>query len=586
MNIYKIIKEELDNIIKEDITSGSTIVYHRTGKGGESPVEGITADGYRVGAGAYYGVGVYTTYNLESQTKNSDMISTYGNIIIESKVLSLDKFLIFDYNIAKRIYGNKNYTLDKQLQIILGKEYNKYKDNEKLIDILENVEYSYSSHIAKDFYNLFKNTIIKNVRGLVFTGETDGNVLLSYDRKNVEPLRYTTDEGETWTNITNKTVYGRVKGYNPEESNIEIEHIKNKLDTGRQLDDNEIDIILNNQEILSKIGGDNINNIISSSSEPDKIINIILNNKELFSKINNNIINVIYKSSERDKIFKKLLLNNEILVSKLDYDSIGIILLYSSEPDKVIDIILNNEILVSKIRNYNISTIISNSSEPEKVKTLLKKIRPDLFKESKMNIYNVIKEEIYNYNNLDDNRKDNIYNLFKSSYEKTLGTSWSKDKFNTRAYNWLFYGDDNGFVAVRPQRSGFQKLVGVGGNAKSILKGLDELNSQNLPIWGMVSSDIQKLMNKKGFITPPAMLLKLLFKIIPKEVFGGSDFVINKDGSITLNYEDVGQATKYFIANKLYFKQLKKDSWHLIEEKLKTLPAITKNILLMFFKNL
>jgi hypothetical protein len=196
----------------------------------------------------------------------------------------------------------------------------------------------------------------------------------------------------------------------------------------------------------------------------------------------------------------------------------------------------------------------------------------------------IIREELFKYNEKNQEQKDNIFNLFKSSYEKAIGTSWSREKFNSRVYNWQFYGDENGFIAIRPQKSGFQKLVGVGGSGKSILKGFDELNSKNLPVWGMVSFEIAALLNKKGYKTPPSFVLKFILKMIPANVFNGAEFKINKDGSITINYSDVGEATKYFVANDYYFKKIKTDFWHLIEEKIKTLPLIGKNLIKSFFK--
>jgi len=676
----------MKRILNEDITSGSVIVYHRTGKKG-NPLKGITADGYRVGGGDKYGVGVYTTYNLESQLKDN-MKRLYGSIIIESKVLSMKDFLIFDYDIAKRIYGNKNYTLDKQLQLILGKDLYKYKDDNDLKDLisqLNNIEYT--SEISDKFYKKYPE-IISNLRGLVFTGRTDGNVLVSYDRKNVEPIRYTIDEGETWKNLINRDVYKRLKGYNTDKY-LEYEHILNKLDTNKELNDEEINILLNNKilisnlnsdeinillekillkerdviinillnnkELISRLDTNGINNILLKKSllkERSNIINILLNNKELVSRLDTNgINNIIYYSSEREKVIN-ILLNNKELISRLDTKGINNLIYNSSEHEKVINILLNSKELISNLDTKGINTLLEYSLEPEKVmkllgnkgkeylstlddsiifgllvhslepekvmnllgnkgkeyilrkdyntidellgyskngkqlKQIIKKLRPDLVLESKINIKKIIQEEVFKYRELDETKKEKIFDTFKSSYEETLGSSWSRDKFNSRVYNWTFYGDDNGFIAVRPQRSGLQKLVGVGGNPRSILKGLDELTNSNLPVWGMVSKDIQKLMNKKGYITPPAILLKLLINIIPKEVFGGVDLVVNKDGSATLDYQDVGKATKYFVANNQYFKELKNSSWDIIQEKIKSLPMIARNMINIFFKNL
>lgn len=151
---------------------------------------------------------------------------------------------------------------------------------------------------------------------------------------------------------------------------------------------------------------------------------------------------------------------------------------------------------------------------------------------------------------------DQAYEIFKKSYEESTGASWSKDKFLSRARNWKFYGDDNGYVSVRPQRSGLYKLVGVAGSPKSIYKGLHELLSENRPIWGMISADMVPMAKKVGFIQPTGYIIKAMMKLIPKSVFGDVDFTVNHDGSLTFQYSDVGDATKYFIANKLYFKEM------------------------------
>lgn len=150
---------------------------------------------------------------------------------------------------------------------------------------------------------------------------------------------------------------------------------------------------------------------------------------------------------------------------------------------------------------------------------------------------------------------ERAYEIFKTSYDKSTGSSWSKDKFLSRARNWKFYGDSDGYVAVRQQRSGMLKLNGVAGSTRSIVKGLKELLAENHPTWGMVSEDMLPMAHKLGFITPPAFVIKLLIKSIPASVFG-ADFDMNDDGSITLHYHDVGLVTKYFIANKQYYKQI------------------------------
>ena len=177
-----------------------------------------------------------------------------------------------------------------------------------------------------------------------------------------------------------------------------------------------------------------------------------------------------------------------------------------------------------------------------------------------LEILNEIKNDISESFKLDDlstEEQINLYNLYKNSYEKSVGTAWNKNKFLDKAEEWKFFGDQNGYVAIRPQQSGLYKLIVVGGNNKSILKGIQELTSTNKPIWGMVSKDIVGIMKKMNFTSPSSANMKILLKVIPKDVFGDVDFKINSDGSITFNYEDTGSAQKYFVGNKQYFAWLK-----------------------------
>jgi len=66
----------------------------------------------------------------------------------------------------------------------------------------------------------------------------------------------------------------------------------------------------------------------------------------------------------------------------------------------------------------------------------------------------------------------------------------------------------------------------------------------------------QMLCTKFGFIAPPAVVVKQLLPLIPKGVIGGGDDVqMNDDGSVTIDYSDVGTSTKYFFANRIYFQK-------------------------------
>lgn len=161
--------------------------------------------------------------------------------------------------------------------------------------------------------------------------------------------------------------------------------------------------------------------------------------------------------------------------------------------------------------------------------------------------------------NLTPENQDILYGAFAGSYEKATGAAWSRDKFLVRARNWTFYGDETGYVAVRVQNSGMKKLVGLAGEPRGILKGLDELVAEGGPIWGAVSADIARMAKKRGMIVPHLMLggptlIRMIVKLIPASVFGGHEPEITDEGGLKIDYEDVGSATKFLIGNVDYFR--------------------------------
>lgn len=160
-----------------------------------------------------------------------------------------------------------------------------------------------------------------------------------------------------------------------------------------------------------------------------------------------------------------------------------------------------------------------------------------------------------------DINMDRAYEIFNDEYIKSTGKSWTKDKFLNRAKNWEFYGDNNGFITVRRQNSGYVKLVGAAGSDKSKFKGFKELISKNLPVWGMVDSKIYALLQKMGF-RGPNMIEQVAFKKMmnPEKmagVLGGATINNVKGNEVTLTYPDIGTVTKYFVASPIYWKKVR-----------------------------
>lgn len=177
--------------------------------------------------------------------------------------------------------------------------------------------------------------------------------------------------------------------------------------------------------------------------------------------------------------------------------------------------------------------------------------------------------EKFKYDNLDQQKQRKVFDIFKQSYEKATGTSWDERKFRQRAENWLFFGDENGFVTVRPQNAGYYKLTGVAGGIKSILKGLTELQTLNVPVWGMMTPELAHILTSRyGYKKPSKIEAKIIMRSIPPSAFGNVDFKVNKDGSVTFSYKDVGEATKIFVANKLYFSNVRAMLFKMLKDKI------------------
>ena len=157
---------------------------------------------------------------------------------------------------------------------------------------------------------------------------------------------------------------------------------------------------------------------------------------------------------------------------------------------------------------------------------------------------------------------DRIYELFNQEYMQSTGKSWTKDKFLQRSINWDFWGDENGFIATRPQRSGFVKLVGAAGSDKSKYKGFKELLQKNLPVWGMVDSKLASMLTKLGY-RGPNMLEKPIFHKLLKSgkmnsSLGGAGIDKIEGDKITLSYPDIGTVEKYLMGSPTYWSDVKK----------------------------
>lgn len=187
-------------VLNEDFEKGGFYVYHGTRTTAE---DGIAKKGFErfftaSNGGNMYGAGLYTTYKLSTQGQNARGV--YGQLMYKLKVKSLKDFIIYDPDIATKVYGTPS--VEHQLQKILSPmsflKIKMYHNYEKLINSRHD---TITSVCALDLCGYLKNNDPEanyKINGFIFSGNHDGWVCFLKDFKNAYPVEVSRDCGRTW----------------------------------------------------------------------------------------------------------------------------------------------------------------------------------------------------------------------------------------------------------------------------------------------------------------------------------------------------------------------------------------------------
>ena len=162
-------------------------IFHRTNS--QSVVGNVCETGFIAGCGAMYGVGIYANYSLDSCMKNYGL-GAYGGLVVKGTV-DLKNFVIFDYDVAEKIYG-ANYRLPDQITKVIGldKIASNREDAEKILwgyhQTLKRRPRT-TSNIAQSFIGTFRTS---SLNGILFTGNNDGNTVVVYNASLVVPTEH------------------------------------------------------------------------------------------------------------------------------------------------------------------------------------------------------------------------------------------------------------------------------------------------------------------------------------------------------------------------------------------------------------
>lgn len=159
--------------------------------------------------GNMYGPGVYCTFNLKDSIENVKTKPEYGDCIISMRLVGgFNKFIIFDENLARKIYGS-NWRLSSQLKI---NGFDSDKAREIEAGCHRQVQSLYHGRTAPAAYWLWSTYrkalfLQYGIRGIIYKGNRDGHCALPYDFSSVIPYGVSFDYGKTFKKMFNKDLY-------------------------------------------------------------------------------------------------------------------------------------------------------------------------------------------------------------------------------------------------------------------------------------------------------------------------------------------------------------------------------------------
>ncbi len=176
-----------ETLLTEEVYGAQAVVYHGTKADPEQLVSALLNDEFAPGrgAGSMYGKGLYTVYDLRgTQTSSGE----YGDHVIKLK-LNLYGYIIFDPDVALKVYKAPLSIVEQAQEIGL---------DEDIIEKLKSVPSKRGefTSVAADAASKF---LRGKVKGIVYTGSSDGRCALVYDAATAVPVAWKNVRDRSWT---------------------------------------------------------------------------------------------------------------------------------------------------------------------------------------------------------------------------------------------------------------------------------------------------------------------------------------------------------------------------------------------------
>ena len=184
-----------ETLLLEEVYGAQAVVYHGTKADPIALIDALLKDKFNAGqgAGAMYGKGLYTVYDLAgTQTEKGN----YGGHVIKLKV-NLYGYIIFDPEIALKVYKRPLTPAEQAEEVGYS---------EDVVRALGRVGPSRSGTFTSASALSVYKSLQYEVKGLVFTGENDGRVAVVYDPTTAVPMAWKQVGSSFWTPVDRATL--------------------------------------------------------------------------------------------------------------------------------------------------------------------------------------------------------------------------------------------------------------------------------------------------------------------------------------------------------------------------------------------
>lgn len=192
----------------DDIKSGVPLYHRPQDSKGSDPMAvinslmryGFSREYTGSNGGNMYGPGVYNVYNVRSSNERA---RGYGKYIVKSYLLGGYKnFLIFNKDMARKVYGD-NYDISNQIKLLMppkmADEVLRVFSNQLFMNDNDTLDSIKTSIIAVKITDFLRNRISQTkIRGIVYSGNHDGECAFVRNFSDVVPFYYSKDNGKTW----------------------------------------------------------------------------------------------------------------------------------------------------------------------------------------------------------------------------------------------------------------------------------------------------------------------------------------------------------------------------------------------------